>query len=197
MPEGYSYEIREQANELFVVDGRTYDQVAEVIGVSVAQLKRWGRDENWTGARREYREAISSIKRDKVRLRAKLLKAALDSGDPQSVYAFAAIEKAVAAGKKSSDPEPTAVTPEKLKNISTPEDAIDALQEVVKLKMNKMLAQPEILQLSQVKDLKQTIELIDQMKVKYMPKDADDTPVEGGLSDEAAEMIRKQILGVS
>lgn len=195
MPEGYSYEIRENAKEFFVTEGSTYDQVAKLTGVSVGQLKRWGKDEGWTGARREYREALSSIKRDTVMLRAKLLKTALGSGDPQSVYAFAAIEKAVTSGKKSAQPVPVSSLG-KLKNINTPADAVDALQEVVELKLNKMLAQPDILQLSQVKELKQTMELIDQMKAKYTPDAVDDSVVEGGLSDEAADMIRQQILGV-
>lgn len=195
MPEGYSYEIRENAKALFVDEGMTYDQVAASTGVSAAQLKRWGADEDWTGARKEYREAISSIKRDTVRLRAALLKTALVKQDPQSVYAFAAIEKAVAAGKKSGDPGPV-FAPEKLKDINTPADAIEVLQEVVTLKLNKMLSQPDILQLSQVKDLKQTMELIDQMKAKYVPDAGDGDKVQGGLSDETAEMIKKQILGV-
>ncbi|MBA3009464.1 MAG: hypothetical protein KKF12_17585 [Proteobacteria bacterium] len=196
MPEGYSYEIREIAKDLFVTEGYTYDQVARSTGVSVAQLKRWGKDEDWTDARREYREALSSIKRDTVKLRAKLLKTALGSGDPQSVYAFAAIEKAVAAGKRPVDAAPVS-NPERLKNINTPSDAVAALQEVVELKLNKMLSQPDTLQLSQVRELKQTMELIDQMKAKYNPDAGGDTKVDGGLSDEAADMIRRQILGVS
>ncbi|MBU0971019.1 MAG: hypothetical protein KKC20_10255 [Proteobacteria bacterium] len=194
MPEGYSYEIREIAKDLFVTEGYTYDQVARSTGVSVAQLKRWGKDEDWTDARREYRDALSSIKRDTVKLRAKLLKTALGSGDPQSVYAFAAIEKTV--GNKSAD-SATVSNPERLKNINTPSDAVAALQEVVELKLNKMLAQPDTLQLSQVRELKQTMELIDQMKAKYNPDAGGDTKVDGGLSDEAADMIRRQILGVS
>lgn len=196
MPDGYSYEIREIAKEQFVTEGKTYDYVAGSTGVSVAQLKRWGKDEDWTGARKEYREALSSIKRDSVLLRSKLVKAALASGDPKQVYAFAAIEKAAAAVKKSQEPESIVSNPEKLKNINTPEDAVAALQEVVELKLNKMLSQPDTLQLSQVKELKQTMELIDQMKAKYVPDSEDDSKVEGGLSDEAAEMIRRQILGV-
>ena len=195
MPEGYSYEIRETAKDMYVTDGLTYERVADVTGVSIAQLKRWGSDEDWTGAKKEYRDALSSIRRDTVKLRAKLLKTALDTGDPQSVYAFAAIEKAV-AGKKSDDPAP-AFAPEKLKDINTPEAAIEALKEVVNLKLNKMLAQPDILQLSQVKDIKQTMELIDSMKAKYAPEKDSDAKVQGGLSDEAVEMIRRQILGVN
>lgn len=196
MPEGYSYAIREAAQDLYVTDGRTYDQVAQATGVSVGQLKRWGMEEGWTAARKEDREARSSIRRDTVKLRAKLLKAALVAGEPQAVYAFAALEKAAASGKAKSDPGPVFV-PEKLKDINTPADAVEALQEVIELKLNKLLSQPDILQLSQVKELKQTIELVDQMKAKYNPDADDDTQVEGGLSDEAADMIRQQILGVN
>ncbi|MCG8643233.1 MAG: hypothetical protein MI862_26140 [Desulfobacterales bacterium] len=196
MPEGYGYDTRIDARDLYVIEGNTYEQVSRNIGVSVPQLKRWGKEEDWKTARKEYREELASIRRNTVKLRSSLLKTALDSQDPQSVYAFAAIEKAVAAGKKSADPEP-AFKPEKLKDINTPQDAVDALQEVVQLKLNKMLAQPDILELKQIKDLKQTIELIDQMKVKYAPDTGDADKVEGGLSDAAAEMIRRQILGVS
>jgi hypothetical protein len=196
MAEAIPWEIRIDAKGLYVDEGMTYDQVAKATGVSVSQLKTWGKAENWAEARKEYREAYASIERDTVKLRAKLLKTALDSGDPQSVYAFAAIEKAVAASKKITGPAPVS-TPEKLKDINTPSDAVEALQEVVELKLNKLLSQPDILQLSQVKDLKQTIELIDQMKAKYNPDAETEDKVEGGLSDEAAEMIRQQILGVN
>jgi len=174
MPEGYSYEIREDAKAMYVTDGMTYDQVAAGTGVSVAQLKRWGADEGWTDAKKEYRQALSSIKQNTVRLRAALLKTALDSQDPQSVYAFAAIEKAVSAGKKNAA-RPAPCAPERIKDINTPEQAVDALQEVVQLKLNKMLAQPDTLELSQVKELKQTMELIEKMKTKYAP-DANEDP---------------------
>ena len=42
MAKEISWEIREQAEELYIVDGKTFDEVAEITGVSVAQLKRWG-----------------------------------------------------------------------------------------------------------------------------------------------------------
>jgi len=170
MAEAISWEIREDAKELYVTEGMTYDQVANATGVSVSQLKKWGQVESWTAARKEYREAYASIKRDTVMLRAKLLKTALGSGDPQSVYAFAAIEKAVVMGKSKSDPVQVSA-PEKLRDINTPSDAVEALQQVIELKLNKLLSQPDILRLSQVRELKQTMELVDQMKAKYSPDD--------------------------
>ena len=61
--------------------------------------------------------------------------------------------------------------PETLKDINTPADAVEALQQVIELQLNKMLAQPDTLQLSQIRELKQTMELVDQMKAKYNPDD--------------------------
>lgn len=87
-------EIRFRAEEMYVVEGRTYDQVAEASGVSVTQLKRWGADSDWGGMRREYREAQGSILRDTVLLRKKMITQALNTLDPQAVYAVARLEKA-------------------------------------------------------------------------------------------------------
>jgi hypothetical protein len=198
MPEGYSYEIREDAKDLYVTGGLTYDQVAERTGVSVSQLKRWGSDEDWTGAKKEYREALSSIKRDTVRLRARLLRKALESsGDPQSVYAFTAVEKIFATRGRGGSADTPAPMPSQSREITTPAEAVAALTEVVEIKLNRMLAQPETLQLAQLKDLKQTMELIGQMKDKYDPDQSEDEgQAKGGLSDEAADMIRREILGV-
>ncbi|MBI9092290.1 MAG: hypothetical protein JEZ12_24005 [Desulfobacterium sp.] len=197
MAEEISWEIRATAMELYVTDGKTYDQVAGLTGVSVSQLKRWGQAEEWAAARREYREALTSIRRDTVKLRAGLLKKALDSKDSQDVYAFAAMEK-IEASRKTGIVQETQASPttEILRPINTPQDAVDALQEVIELKMNKLLEQPGVLQLKQVTDLKKTMELVDQMRSKYKPETEDDQAKDGGLTDETADEIRRQILGV-
>jgi DNA-binding transcriptional regulator YiaG len=193
MPEGYSYEIRETAKDLYVTEGMTYDQVAERTGVSVSQLKRWGSDEGWTEARKEYREALSSIKRDTVRLRASLLRTALESGgDPQSVYAFTAVEKIFATRERSGSTDTPAPMPERIREITTPAEAVAALTEVVEIKLNRMLAQPETLQLAQIKDLKQTMELISQMKDKFDP-DQEGDDKKRILDADAIKRIREQV----
>jgi len=74
------WEIREQAEELYIVDGKTFDEVAEITGVSVTQLKRWGagfpdpddpdqESPSWMDRKKEYRTAFANIKRDTVLLR--------------------------------------------------------------------------------------------------------------------------------
>ena len=83
--------------KLYVVDGCTFEQVAEATGVSVSQLKRWSAEEkeweakqssdrenlsdgnspegkDWPEARKEFRLALAVIRRDSVLLRAKLIR---------------------------------------------------------------------------------------------------------------------------
>jgi len=159
----------------------------------VSQLKRWGSDEDWTEARKEYRDALSSIKRDTVRLRASLLRTALESGgDPQSVYAFTAVEKIFATRERGGSADTPAPMPERMREITTPAQAVEALTEVVELKLNRMLAQPETLQLAQIKDLKQTMELIGQMKDKYDPDQPEDEKKKI-LDADAIKRIREQV----
>lgn len=64
-PESYSWEVREAAEEFYIIDGRTYEQVAEATGVSLSQLKRWGMDSipTWSDRRRDYRQAQISVRR--------------------------------------------------------------------------------------------------------------------------------------
>lgn len=87
-----SWEIRERAEELYIVDGLTYEQVADATGVSVSQLKNWGVDGQWREKREEYRKALGEIKRNTVLLRKRLIAQALSSLDPQHVYAAARVE---------------------------------------------------------------------------------------------------------
>lgn len=192
MPEGYSYEIREAAEAMYVTDGMTYDQVAAATGVSVAQLKRWGTDEDWTGKKKEYREALSSIRRDKIKLRAALLKTALDSKDPQSVYAYAAIERALAASRKSGDDQIQPAPEIPVQEFKGPEDAINALWDGLKYAISGMLLSPATMDFKKIKQLKDAFGLLTEMKAQYAPE-----PERGnkrkGFSEDQVAMIRKAL----
>ncbi|MBA3027452.1 MAG: hypothetical protein FP814_09745 [Desulfobacterium sp.] len=186
-------EIRFRAEELYVVDGLTYEQVAEATGVSDSQLKRWGAESGWGERKREYRESLSSIRRDTVILRQRLIEKALNSLDPQSVYAVARLE--AVANKAVSGVEPVQTLPADNRVIKTPEDAVMALGDVIEKKLNTMLTQPGGISLSAVKEIKQAVELVEKMREKYA--DAEGKALKkGGLSDEVANDIRAKILGL-
>ena len=200
-PESYSWEIREQAEELYIIDGLTYEQVAERTTVSLSQLKRWGGDGEWVERRKEYRQAQSTIRRGVTLAKAKAVNALLTTMDPQTAYAFASlvssgkiIEQEAREGQARAVVEPTAGSIER--PIKTAEDAVTALQEAVERKVNAMLTQPGGVSLAGIKEMQQSLEMIEKLKDRYKPN-AEETGKPGGLSDEAAEAIRRQILGLS
>ena len=109
-----SWEIREQAEELYIVDGKTFDEVAEITGVSVGQLKRWGagfpdpedperKSSSWMDRKKEYRTAFANIRRDTVLLRKRMMASALKSLDPQALYAVVKLEMLAARQDKKED----------------------------------------------------------------------------------------------
>ena len=172
MPMEISWEIRERAEGLYIIDGLTYEQVAERTGVSVTQLKRWGSDADWTEQKKEYRRELSDLRRGVVQLRAKLLRKVLNSpsADPQEVYAFARIEQVAAASSARIQRTPQEVAvPEacEARTIRTPEDAVAALTEALGKKINAMLSSPDAIDLSGIKDAKQCMELIDKMRSQF------------------------------
>lgn len=196
-----SWEIRERAEELYIVDGKTFEEVAALTGVSITQLKRWGSGNaeseipSWAERKREYRTAFASIRRDTVLLRKRLISKALKSLDPQDVYAISSIENTVAkaqhAGADTSEP---LVSKEK-RIIKTPEDAVDALGDVVESKINAMLTKPGAISLIGIKEMKQSLELIDKMKTKYKPETKEKEPATEEDKKRLIDEVDK-ILGV-
>lgn len=180
MAKEISWEIREQAEELYIVDGKTFDEVAEITGVSVAQLKRWGsgqpdpddpeqKSSSWMDRKKEYRTAFANIKRDTVLLRKRLISKALKSLDPQDVYAISSLESTVVKVQQAAGADIPASLKER-RTIKTPQDAVDALGDVVEDKINGMLTKPGAINLSAIKEMKQSLELIEKMKEKYKPE---------------------------
>jgi DNA-binding transcriptional MerR regulator len=182
------HESRQRAEELFVIDGRTIDEVADIIGVSSRTVSNWSTEGGWLERRREYRNAASDIRRYATLTRLKLIKDAMTSLDPQKVYAFAALERVAAhsaEGMAQSDPEIADV------DISTPSEAIAALQEAIEHKLGLMLGQPDALNLVAIKELKQMMELVDGMKKKYGEQDEEKGP--RLLTQDEIKSIREQM----
>lgn len=101
-----SQETRDLARELYVIDGLTFEQVAERTKVSVANLKRWARSENWQRRREGYRKDKEGLRGSLAELRDSLLEKALENLDPQYAYAVVAIEKLLGSKtKQTGEPE--------------------------------------------------------------------------------------------
>lgn len=54
MGEAHDFATRDLARQCYIYRGQTYEEIAERTGVSVTQLKRWGKDEKWKEQRDEY-----------------------------------------------------------------------------------------------------------------------------------------------
>jgi len=191
------WETRVAAEELYITAGRTFEQTAEATGVSLTQLKRWAAAGDWREKRREHRAALIAIRRDSVTLRKRLIKAALNSLDPQQVYAAARFEQvAAAAAARYDGTAEVPMPPADMQAINTPADAVAALQSVVEKKINLMLVKPDEVKLTAIKEVKQSLELIDKMRARYKLEDDAQARPEA-LSDAAAEEIRRRILGIT
>jgi uncharacterized protein YjcR len=57
----YTIENRKEARDLFIQSGKTYDELAEETGISVSQLKEWGRRENWIDQRDEFERTVVAL----------------------------------------------------------------------------------------------------------------------------------------
>lgn len=194
MAEPFDLETRQRCAELWVEQGLTYEQVAGRTGVSVATLKKWAEAEGWGELRREYRETRRQIRANTIRLRKALIEKALASLHPQDVYAVTSLETVMLRAQQTAEGGAEAQQQIVVREIKTPEDAVAALQAALEQRVNGMLARGDIT-LSAVRDVKHTLELIEKLKEKYMPQDAQQ-PVRRELDDQTLQHI-KDIYGIS
>jgi hypothetical protein len=124
-----------------------------------------------------------------------LISKALKSLDPQDVYAISSLESTVAKVQQAAGADmPTDVSAEK-RIIKTPQDAVDALGDVVEGKINGMLTKPGTISLAGIKEMKQALELIEKMKDKYKPEEKTSEPATEEDKKRLIDEVDK-ILGV-
>lgn len=169
MPEAYGWDTIETAEELYILDGLTFEQVAERTGVSISQLKRWSADStpSWPDRRREYRSAQTSVRRGVMLAKAKLIESVIDTEDAQKAYAFGSLVNSglvidrEARERIATAPGPSAPQPigELVAEVTDP---IAALREAVKLRTAAMLQVPGGITIAAVKELMQVMELLEK-----------------------------------
>jgi len=97
------WEVRERAEELYIVDGLTFEETARETGVSVAQLKNWSAAEGWREKREEYRKTKQILRSTIMKVRQKMAEEAAANPDPQKIFAFIRLE--ALAGKQDRKQE--------------------------------------------------------------------------------------------
>jgi hypothetical protein len=197
MPEDrkdYPMETVEGCEDLYCIDGLTYEAVAQRSGVSISTLKRWGDRYGWSEKRDAIRQARSSARSGRILLHAALIKNCLGTLNAQDAFAVAAIETVVqkAAEAQAKAGIASAAAPERLREIASDTDVVAALEEAVEIKMNGMLTNPAGLTLASLKDLKQVMDFIRDFKARTVPENAGAKPK--GLTPETAEIMRRRLL---
>ena len=194
MGKQYDFETRDRAEDLYICQGHTLEQVAASTGVSLSQVKEWSTADSWRERRDEYRQALREIRTNTVKLRQKLIEKALADLDPQRVYAAASMERVAQLAEKASSAKkqedlPEAPSPSEItREIRTPEQAITALQEAAEARLNLLLSRPGELSLAALKDVQKVLTLIDELKSKYAPQEAGRAKTD--LDDETKQRIR-------
>ena len=89
----HSFEMRQMAEELYVEEGLTYEEVSRQLEIGVNTVKTWGADGKWTDRRKEYLEARRTLKENLAKLRQAMIEKATNNLDPQDVYAVIRLEK--------------------------------------------------------------------------------------------------------
>lgn len=191
----YPPEVVWQAQELYCVARLTFDQVAVEVGVAASTLKRWSEKYGWREKRAQLAEAEADLRADTILARSAMLKKLINSKDAQTGFAVAALEslamkqaEAARAGKLLE-----AAAASELREIRSQEDAATALEDAVRLRLNQLLQSPEDLDFRAVRDIRQALELVREMKPKA--EVGPDTGRAKGLSNEAAQAIIDKVLG--
>ncbi|GAU08131.1 hypothetical protein [Desulfoplanes formicivorans] len=185
-----------RAQELYCVDRLSYAQVSEMTGIAASTLKRWSEKYRWREKREEIAMAESEIRADFVKARSRMLKKLIADQGAQDAFAVSALENLALAREKAAR-EGRAVNAAKapVREIKTTEDAVEALSEAVSTKLNMMLSDPGQVDFKSIKELRQAMEMISQMRAQTNA-DGRESARAKGLSVESANAFRKQILGI-
>jgi len=103
------YETKQRAQDLYVVEGMTLEEVASACEISDRTAANWSTEGDWTGERARYREAIAGIRSNSIKLKQQLIQKALftltgmDNIDPQDMHGFRSILVATEIKEKEKD----------------------------------------------------------------------------------------------
>jgi hypothetical protein len=93
MAREHDLEIRFRAEELFVEDRLTLEEISEKLDIGLGTVKRWSVESNWKILREEHFERRRMLKQNLAKLRENMMERAANNLDPQDVYAVIRLEK--------------------------------------------------------------------------------------------------------
>lgn len=179
-----------EAQDMYCVDRLTFEAVSGRTGVSVATLKRWSDKYGWRAKREELAQKVSEIRIDLYKARAKMLAQVVENGSALDAFAVAKLETLVIDQErwKSDREKESAPAPVR---IESPIQAAELLEAALEKKLGALLAAPGTIDLKAIKDLRESLALVAEMR----GKSKDDSTKETGLSLETEAQIKKILAG--
>ncbi len=193
MPKTFSIETVVRAEKLYCLEGHTLQDVARRTGVSMRALHYWSQKHGWKEKRLEICRTLLDISTKTLLLREKLIDNCITTLNAQDIFAVASLE-AIAKKQERDDPAKPPVLPRKARpgKGAGENEAVAELEKACHNWMHNMAADPGQLNLEAIRTLKAAMDLVRDFK-----KEADSPEDQrGGLSDEAADEIRRKILGI-
>ena len=191
-----------QAQELYCVDRLSFDAVARETGVASSTLKRWSEKYGWPAKREEIAKAEAEIRADKVLARAAMLKALIQTKDPQTGFAVSSLETlAMKEAEVARQGAIRAAANEQALAISvnTSAEAIAVLRKAVEGKLSLLLTRPENVDLRAVQEVQKCLALVGQLETaqsaEQLKSGAESAGPEGGLPADFVEQIRRAMSG--
>jgi|GEM_PF-433928 len=166
----YPMEVVDRAEELYCVDGHTFEGVSSLLGIAASTLKRWSDRYSWQEKKERIRQARSAIRADLIVARAAGLGKYLDSLEAKDAFAVAALEKTAQAWLKLQETPPPASVPASAPDEETggpirADSPIEALRAAMELKLRQMLVNPaQALTLQTLKEFAAMRELLSKME---------------------------------
>ena len=183
-----------KAMELYCVARLPYHEVAQHVGVAASTLKRWGKEYDWADKRAELAQAEADIRADTVLARASMLKELISSKNPIVGFAVAKLEDLAikqAQFERENRQIEAQATPQ-IREINNPADAAAALKEAIEIKLGRLLASPEDVDLKAVKGIKDALTMLKELEPS---KDKGKKKKSGGLTADDVAVFRDRILG--
>jgi transposase-like protein len=186
-----------KAQEMYCVDRLSFDAVARETGVAASTLKRWSEKYGWQAKREEIAQAEADIRADKVLARSVMLKALIDTKDPQTGFAVSSLETlalkeaelARQGALRAAGESPPALS------VNTPGEAVAALRKAVEQKLGWLLARPENVDLRAVQEVQKCLALIVQLEAAQTAAAPESADTERGLPADFVEQILRALSG--
>lgn len=105
----YTLEEKARARSLYVESGLTFEATADETGIAPQTLKKWAAEGEWSNDRAEFERDFLQLSGGLQKIKVKLVNEAVLSGDPQKIYALAALMRATSTGPKRQTGQDPAV----------------------------------------------------------------------------------------